>query len=486
MSAINEARGTGSGSLNLLSDVALSNLQNGQGIIYDSIEEKWKNATLGGSEEVSTTPEWSMFPHRTNPAVDTHNSYSVNNAMELGTASTLRHNLMLENTGDTSGVFIATWTESTGSKDYADSSGQTSVYAQLWQDKWNTRRTDITATIGTSAIVDVFPIGDTVYDENGNALCTIIAASDSTVKTRSNGQIFIGIIYGSDGKSHIVYRTATISSLSISLDNSINVLLINGAEWNMTTLREDYLQATSQLNTYIIYRSNYYYMAVVQNGVGVAIMKSSDCIDWSLQAHIPDTDAHLEACICVTAYTSNNLPTVFVAVRHPYGDGYLSLHCYNNLNFDTEITKVYIPASSGRPMMVSDSNAKRAFLCFSTNGRRNAVIVRIGSNNDGTTAYELMTTPLDTMSNYPCIAMNNKLLLFGGTNGLGSSKLGVSVAPLWTEELTNYDNYEENLLSAVTNGVPAFTSADAGKFLTINSDGTIIATDLSVWTGGSY
>lgn len=514
VNAINEAASSGGGgSIDTLTDVELTNLSNGQALTYDSTDQVWKNVTLGGGGSItidsalsstSENPvqnkvitnalnaksdrEWTYLPHRTNPAVDAHNSYSLENAEELGTASTLRHNLMLESNWNT-GYFVATWTESTGNKDYAESSGETSVYAVCYRDKFGTRQSDTDSEILISSAVDVFPHGNTVYDGNGNAVCTIVAASDSTVKKRSSDYIFIGTVYGSDNQYHIVYRTGnTTSTPSISLDATINVLQINGAEWDMTTLRQDYTQKTSQLNTYIILRQNFYYMAIAQNGVGVAIMKSSDCIDWELQAHIPDTDAHLEACLCVTPWVSNNMPTVFVAVRHNYGDGYITLHSYNGLDFATKKDKVYIPASTGRPMMFSDSNAKQAYLCFSVNGRHNAVVVRISGNNDGTTAYNLFTTLLDKMSNYPVMTTNGKFILFGGTNGLGSDKNGVSICPIWSEELTSYGTMSGHLLDVVEHGafVANFTSADEGKFLTIDSNGDIVATAMSTWSGGSY
>lgn len=34
--------------------------------------------------------------------------------------------------------------------------------------------------------------------------------------------------------------------------------------------------------------------------------------------------------------------------------------------------------------------------------------------------------------------------------------------------------------------VPAFTSSDSGKFLTINSSGNIVATTMTAWAGGNY
>lgn len=395
------------------------------------------------SERV-TKPQWAEFPRATNPARDIYNSVSMANAKVLGTDGTLRHNMMIERN-------LITWTESTSNVDYADSSGATSVKLMGFYDYLGDGANAETPRINYSDVFDVFPSGSDIYGVDGTVIDTVVASSDSTiVDLGSNNYI---IMAGCQGASsyHMIYREvnyAVSASGTITLGDTINVLTINGAEWDMTTLREDYFNEYSQLNTKVIKNSNVYYMAIVQSGIGIAIMKSSDGLDWSLHYHIADTDCHIEACIGMVSYTSNSVPTVYVVVRHKYGDGYITLYGYQNINFSNLISKTFIPASTGRPMLYTANN-KNIFIAYSVNGRHNAVIARILPNNDGTSGISIVATPKDVMSDYPCIGAtismgydsNVPYLFFGGTNGLGTNKEGVSIAPIWVND--NYEKYDE-------------------------------------------
>lgn len=381
----------------------------------------------------SVKPQWAEFPRLTNPARDIYNAFSMANKKTLGTDGTLRHNMMIH------GALI-TWTESTGSVDYADSSGSASVKLCGWYDKFGTSHKDGNSNIIYTDVSDVFPSGTDIYGVDGTVIDTVVASSDSTIiDLGSNNYI---IMAGCQGASsyHMIYREVNYAARAarITLGDTINVLTINGAEWDMTTLREDYFNKYSQLNTKVIkYTDNCYYMAMVQSGVGIAIMKSSDGKEWALHHHIPDTVCHLEACIGTVRWVSNSQPIVYVVVRHNYGDGYITLYGFNKIESMELLTKTFIPASTGRALLDSVNN-KDIYLAYSVNGRKNAVLAQILPNSDGTTGVSILETPRDVMSNYPTLyasrsAAGTYSIMFGGTDGLNKSGSSISCAYLWNE-----------------------------------------------------
>lgn len=382
--------------------------------------------------EVDVKPQWASFPRLINPARDIYNSVSMANKKVLGTDGTLRHNLMIHGA-------LMTWTESTGSVDYADSSGAASVKLMGHYDYFGNGHTTENVNMIYTDVFDVFPSGADIYGVDGTVIDTVVASSDSTIiDLGSNNYI---IMAGCQGASayHMVYREVNYKNHAITLGDTINVLTIGGAEWDMTTLREDYFNKYSQLNTKVIKDKNIYYMAMVQSGVGIAVMKSSDGKEWSLHHHIPDTDCHLEACIGLVQWINNKMPTVYVVVRNNYGHGYITLYGGSlNTNSMTLLSKTYIPASSGRAMLDTVNN-KDIYLTYSVNGRHNAVIAQILPNNDGTSGISILETPRDTMSNYPTLHANRKStagtynIMFGGTDGLNKNGSSISCAYLWNE-----------------------------------------------------
>lgn len=381
--------------------------------------------------EVDVKPQWASFPRLINPARDIYNSVSMANKKVLGTDGTLRHNLMIDGS-------LMTWTESTGSVDYADSSGAASVKLMGHYDYFGNGHTVENVNMIYTDVYDVFPSGADIYGVDGTVIDTVVASSDSTIVDLGRGNYII--MAGCQGASayHMVYREVTYPARgTITLGDTINVLIIGGVEWDMTTLREDYFNKYSQLNTKVVKNSNTYYMAMVQSGVGIAIMKSSDGKEWSLHHHIPDTDCHLEACIGLVSYISNKMPTAYVVVRNNYGHGYITLYGFLSLNGMTLLSKTYIPASSGRAMLDTVNN-KDIYLTYSVNGRHNAVIAQILPNNDGTSGISILETPRDTMSNYPTLHANistdgTNNIMFGGTDGLNKNGSSISCAYLWNE-----------------------------------------------------
>ena len=381
----------------------------------------------------SVKPQWAEFPRLTNPARDIYNAFSMANKKTLGTDGTLRHNMMIH------GALI-TWTESTGSVDYADSSGSASVKLCGWYDRFGISYRNENSNIIYTDVLDVFPSGADILGVDGTVIDTVVASSDSAIiDLGSNNYI---IMAGCQGASshHMIYREVNYvasASGTITLGDTINVLTIGGVEWDMTTLREDYFNKYSQLNTKVIKNGNYYYMAMVQSGVGIAIMKSSDGKEWSLHHHIPDIDCHLEACIGCVEWVSNNQPTVYVVVRHKYGDGYITLYGFKNINTMDLLTKTFIPASTGRALLDSVNN-KDIYLAYSVNGRKNAVLAQILPNSDGTTGVSILETPREVMSNYPTLFAHRSsagtyFIMFGGTDGLNKSGSSISCAYLWNE-----------------------------------------------------
>lgn len=379
-----------------------------------------------------TKPQWAEFPRLTNPARDIYNASSMANKKTLGTDGTLRHNLMIHGA-------LMTWTESTGSVDYADSSGSASVKLCSWYDAFGISHINENPNIIYTDALDVFPHGSDIYGVDGTVIDTVVASSDSTIiDLGSNNYI---IMAGCQGASsyHMIYREVSYASKgTITLGDTINVLTINGAEWDMTTLRDDYYNKYSQLNTKVIkYTDNHYYMAMVQGGVGIAIMKSSDGKAWELHHHIPDTDCHLEACIGNVAWVSNNQPRVYVVVRHKYGDGYITLYGFEKIESMKLLTKTFIPASTGRALLDSVNN-KDIYLAYSVNGRNNAVLAQILPNSDGTAGVSILETPRGVMSNYPTLYAHRRTgvtyyIMFGGTDGLNKNGSSISCAYLWNE-----------------------------------------------------
>ena len=409
----------------------------GQILEIETVDENGKPKTykavdkpIGGGE---VSPQWAEFPRETNPSRDIYNRTAMDNAFELGTSGTLRHNALVE--GE-----LITWTESTTSSDTASgSSGGVDVKIKHVYDYFGTAHKQAdpweSNHIRYTDDITVFPSGESIYGADGSIIDTVIATSDSTIIDIGSSNYIILAYCRGNSDYHMIYRTASISSHTIALGETINVLKINGVEWDMTTLRSDYTNKLSQLNTKVINVSNVYYMAVVQSKVGIAIMKSSDGIDWSLHAHIADEDAYLEACLGCVSWASNNMPTYYLVVRHQYCDGYLTLYGSNFSTFEKIISKVFIPAATGRAIIDSKNN-KEAYLIYSVNGRKNAVLAKILPNSDGTTGISLLETPDNCISNYPCIyvsrSLNNTYSAFiVGTNGINKNNCSVSVSYIW-------------------------------------------------------
>lgn len=377
------------------------------------------------------TPQWAEFPRATNPARDIYNAVSMANHKVLGTEGTLRHNMMLE--GD-----LITWMESTGNVDYADSSGAAHVKLMGWYDYYGTGPNVENPAINYTSVKDVFPAGSEILGVDGEVIDTVVATSDNAIVNLGSYNYLI--LSGCQGAKsyHMIYRTCNYQPRknSPTFGETIHVLKINGAEWDMRTLREDYHNRWSQINTKVVKNGNNYYMAVVQGGVGVAIMQSADGMDWSLAKHIDDTAAHLEACVGIVSWVGANMPSAYVVVRHKYGDGYISLYGLSGVAGKV-MTKTLIPASTGRPML-SSYLSKDLYLAYSVNGRKNAVLAQILPNSDGSSGISILETPREIMSNYPVLmtdtsTVGNRYILFGGTNGLNTKNSGVSVAYLWNE-----------------------------------------------------
>lgn len=375
-------------------------------------------------------PHWAEFPRLINPARDIYNSVAMTKKQVLGTDGTLRHNLMIH--GD-----LMTWTESTG-VDYADKSGAAHVKLMGFFDYFGNGHTTENLNISKTDVYDVFPSGSDILGVDGTVMDTVVASSDSTLVDTGSGNYIL--MAGCQGASsyHMVYREVNYKQRgTLTLGDTINVLTINGAEWDMTTLREDYHNKYSQLNTKVIKSGNYYYMTMVQGGVGIAVMKSADGKAWELHHHIPDTNCHLEACIGEVGYVSNKMPKCYIIARNNYGFGYVTLYAFKGIDNMEIVHKLYIPASSGRAML-DTVNGKDIYLTYSVNGRHNAVIAKIMPNNDGTSGVSIFETPKDTMSNYPVLfagrsSLGSHTMWFGGTDGLNKKPSSVSFAYLWNE-----------------------------------------------------
>lgn len=374
-------------------------------------------------------PHWAEFPRLINPARDIYNSVAMTKKQVLGTDGTLRHNLMIH--GD-----LMTWTESTG-VDYADKSGAAHVKLMGFFDYFGNGNATENYSLSKTDVYDVFPSGSDILGVDGNVIDTVVASSDSTLVDTGNGNYVL--MAGCQGASsyHMVYRTVNYKARgTLTMGDAINVLTINGTEWDMTTLREDYHNKYSQLNTKVIKSGNYYYMTMVQGGVGIAVMKSADGKAWELHHHIPDTNCHLEACIGEVGWVSNNMPTCYIIARNNYGFGYVTLYAFKGIGGNL-ISKTFIPASSGRAMLDTVNN-KDIYLTYSVNGRHNAVIAKIMPNNDGTSGVSIFETPKDIMSNYPVLfagrsSLGSHTMWFGGTDGLNKKPSSVSFAYLWNE-----------------------------------------------------
>lgn len=427
----------------------------GQILEIESVDENGKPKTYkavdkptGGEVVVGDAqPQWAEFPRATNPARDIYNSVAITNKKTLGTDGTLRHNLMIDGNGTNSQLI--TWTESTGNVDYADSSGAASVKLMGWYDYFGNGSSVENPNISYSSVYDVFPSGADIYGIDGTVIDTVVASSDNAIIPLGNSDYIIMAGCMGASKYHMVYRTVSYGrGVSMTFGDTIHVLTINGAEWDMLTLREDYHKKHSQLNTKVIKTGGYYYMTIVQDGVGIAVMQSSDGKDWTLYRHIEDTDCHLEACIGIVSYVSNNMPTVYIVVRHKYGDGYITLYALKGIDGDI-LSKTFIPASTGRAMLDSWNN-KDIYLAYSVNGRKNAVLAQILPNSDGTTGISILETPRETMSNYPALycdrnITNARTIMFGGTDGLNKNGSSVSVAWLWNENTSVLNAKNEQL-----------------------------------------
>lgn len=382
---------------------------------------------------VAVEPQWADFPRITNPALDIKNAVAMDERITLGTDGTLRHNLMIENA-------LISWSESRDNTDNA--AGDCHVKLCCWRDVFGSGHTDKTPTIRTSDVVDVFPAGSSILGVDGSVIDTVAASSDSCIIDCTGGAYIIGAICrGAATGYHMVYRRATVASNTITMGDTINVLKINGAEWDMSTMREDYTNPLSQINTRVISTGGYYYMAVVQSHVGVAILKSANGIDWTLANHIPDKDCYIEASIGLVSWSSNKFPFAYVAVRHDYGDGYISLYGLQTLT-GAVMTKTLIPAATGRPMLCGGFLDKKLYIAYSVNGRQNAVLGMIMPRSDGTTGISILTTPVGVMSNYPAMWVREGsngewFILFGGTDGMNTNKSAVSVAYLWNQDNPN-------------------------------------------------
>lgn len=418
--------------------------ENGKPKTYKAVDKP----TGGEGVVVDVQPQWAEFPRATNPARDIYNSVAMTNKKTLGTDGTLRHNLMID--GNSTNSQLITWTESTGNVDYADSSGAASVKLMGWYDYYGNGSSVENPNIAYSQVYDVFPSGADIYGVDGTVIDTVVASSDNAIIPLGNNDYIIMAGCMGVSKYHMVYRTVSYGrNVSMTFGDTIHVLTINGAEWDMLTLREDYHKKHSQVNTKVIKYNNLYYMAIVQDGIGIAIVKSSDGKDWTLHHHIPDSDCHLEACIGMVSYVSNKMPTVYVVVRNGYGHGYITLYAFDGLSEMSMKHKIFIPASSGRAM-IDTWNNKDIYLAYSVNGRKNAVLAQILPNSDGTTGISILETPREIMSNYPVLfcdknITNVKTIMFGGTDGLNKNGSSVSVAWLWNENTAVLNEKNEQL-----------------------------------------
>lgn len=442
----------------------------GQILEIETVDENGKPKTYKaidkptGGETTTTVQEyWGDFEsNETNIARDTVNSMIMgNHTHEVGTSGTLRHNVVC---AIGKGAVGMVYVESTGNLDYADKTGQTSVYVILATDYYGNAIGNPPGGVYDGTPVEVFPRGTSVIGLDGVSIGTVVSTSDATLAFISDTEIIVlseCVIY--DGSNYIwrkVYRKGTVSGVNVTFDeinNPIGLLTINGTVWDMKSVDETYTTSDGQLNTNIVYHEEKARIAVVVNNTAVCVLQSTDFIDWNCVWKISDKNAHLEASYMEISYISNDYPTHFIAVRNKYGLGYITLYCLKSLS-DTSPKKVKIPASSSRPQFVAIrrcygyfSPTNDIYLIYTINGRKTAVVTKIEGGTDGTTGVKILTTPSSKMCNYPSGALFANGLWLAGTNGLQTDKNGISWAELdYSSAMTSYN---KKMNEAMRNGI---------------------------------
>ena len=410
---------------------------------------------------------------------------AANNATLLSTEGNLAHNAMAEICG---GVVFVTWTENTvgTTVDYANGSGSCSVLGRMLRYKFGVSQTTPVWSDITD-IMDLFPIGSTVYDSDGAELGTIIDVSDSTLYSPEKGLIYLSAMaYCSDiNGQRPVTRTITYDS-SLSTASITNDVLVFGniTAWTLTIdgVSGDYdfsrinsgYKKRPQINSKPISnkfnnRKSGFLLPIVIDNVGVAVLESTDMIAWNLLCILPDADAYLEASMFLAASNrwfiairckKNNIPTVhIIKVRT---DTYSILDGWYTKLRGTDSRPCFLNNYSGQPF----ANYPILFLSdYNRNGGRIVIIEDSDSQHVRTLA-----TLRGNLSNYsqlisPSGSVNwnttlKQIALIIGTNGSATDKRGVSVAQVFLDP-TQYDDLAD-MVELLSGGISNYELPVAG------------------------
>lgn len=185
------------------------------------------------------------------------------------------------------------------------------------------------------------------------------------------------------------------------------------------------------------------------------------------------------------------------------------------------LTVLYVPAVAGASTTTLNINGLGAKTCYYSGTAKLTTHYPVGTpilftfRNDtwGRADYDSNTNTQMRVyrqttgynADYPLIASRTQTIGTVGSNGTYTAIYGVvgdtnipTVNPQTglvkfkgltvTDKITGSISGDAGTVSGHTVGtnVPSFTSSDAGKFLTIGSNGSIVATTMVAWAGGNY